>query len=351
MEYFYLYKFFIVLIVLIDIIGAWLAYWVYRSNPKGKINRLFVVMTVFMFIWVTLAAGARILAAYGFSLDYSLHLLKIAWFVTPLLFSALYLFSIFVIQGEKKYALLTKIIFLLNILSSFIVLTNLILVDVTFSKGELSFVYGKGIVPFLAVVFFTICATLYPLFKKYITLAREKKKRMQFYLIGVFIFYLSNVIFNIFLPMVLHISRYYYLGDYSLIFLLGFVAYSIGRYEFLSIKVVLTELLVAVIGIILMIVPFFVDSLWLKLLLGFVFILFCIFGYLLIQSVMKEIKQKEVLEEKVKARTKELQILYEDIKKKKEDLERFYKLTVGRELRMVELKKKIGELEEKLKRK
>jgi len=50
------------------------------------------------------------------------------------------------------------------------------------------------------------------------------------------------------------------------------------------------------------------------------------------------------LEEKVKSRTKKLQ-------EKIEELEKFQKLTVGRELEIVELKKKIKKLEEKLKNK
>jgi len=41
--------------------------------------------------------------------------------------------------------------------------------------------------------------------------------------------------------------------------------------------------------------------------------------------------------------------LYEEIKKDKEALERFYKLTVGRELKMAELRQKVKELEERLK--
>ena len=43
-------------------------------------------------------------------------------------------------------------------------------------------------------------------------------------------------------------------------------------------------------------------------------------------------------------------LFYEEVRKRKEDLEKFYKLTVGRELRMIELKKKIKELEEKMKK-
>lgn len=66
------------------------------------------------------------------------------------------------------------------------------------------------------------------------------------------------------------------------------------------------------------------------------------------------------LEVKVRARTKELKNLSKELEKrveertrdlesKVEELERFNKLTVGREMRMIELKKKIKELEEKTK--
>jgi len=43
--------------------------------------------------------------------------------------------------------------------------------------------------------------------------------------------------------------------------------------------------------------------------------------------------------------------LFAEISKRKEELERFYRLTVGRELKMAELKKRIKELEEKLEEK
>jgi len=39
------------------------------------------------------------------------------------------------------------------------------------------------------------------------------------------------------------------------------------------------------------------------------------------------------------------------VKNRKEELERFYRLTVGRELKIVELERKIQEMEEKLENK
>lgn len=62
-------------------------------------------------------------------------------------------------------------------------------------------------------------------------------------------------------------------------------------------------------------------------------------GYFLALADITEFKAlQENLEEKIKERTKELQ-------ERVEELEKFHKLTVGRELKMIELKKKIKELE------
>ena len=67
-----------------------------------------------------------------------------------------------------------------------------------------------------------------------------------------------------------------------------------------------------------------------------------VIGYFLAISDITEIKKfQEHLEEKVEERTKELQ-------GKIEELERFHKLAVGRELKMISLKEKIEELEKQI---
>ncbi|KPJ55611.1 hypothetical protein AMJ49_06735 [Parcubacteria bacterium DG_74_2] len=61
-----------------------------------------------------------------------------------------------------------------------------------------------------------------------------------------------------------------------------------------------------------------------------------------IQSQMRELGElNQTLEQRVKERTKKLQ-------EKADELEKFYKLTIGRELRMVELKQEIKKLKQKL---
>ena len=67
-----------------------------------------------------------------------------------------------------------------------------------------------------------------------------------------------------------------------------------------------------------------------------------IIGYFLAFFDITEIKKlREELEEKVKERTKELQ-------ERIDELERIQRLTVGRELKMIELKEEIEELKEEL---
>lgn len=82
---------------------------------------------------------------------------------------------------------------------------------------------------------------------------------------------------------------------------------------------------------------------------------------LALEKKTKELEgAKAILEKKVRARTKELQKLTEqqeetiekrtkEIKERMEELEKFHHLAVGRELKMVELKKKIQELEKRFK--
>jgi len=108
--------------------------------------------------------------------------------------------------------------------------------------------------------------------------------------------------------------------------------------------------------IILMILPFFMPSAVLQTIMASVFAVFCVFGYMLINAITKEVNQKEILAGMVQESTKELRKSNEDLEQSKKiaeeraaELEKWYNLTIGREVRMAELKEKIKEMEEKQK--
>jgi len=285
-----------ILVVIIDLIAIWLAILVYRNNPKGKLNKIFLWMVVYMFGWVNFTYLSRLIGINQPSL--APLFLKVAWFVSPLLFLFLYFLVIYLLDQEKKYRFLNKICILVAGLASLTTgFTNLVIGGVKFINGDLTIIYGGAMWPFLGVITFFIIATLYPLMKTYVRSSTEKKLKIQYFLVGIFIFYLANIIFNVVFPILFKIVRFYYIGDYSAIFLLGLTAYAIVKRELFGIKVVLTELFVGVIAILLLVQALGSATIFEYIWKGGLFVVFLVFGYMLIRSVLREIKLREALQQ------------------------------------------------------
>ena len=103
-----------------------------------------------------------------------------------------------------------------------------------------------------------------------------------------------NSIFNIVLPVFFGIVHLYEFGDYSTIILLSLIAYTIVKKELFGIRVVLTTALVGIIAVLLGLdILVFTPDLLFKLYKGLVLVVFIYFGYLLIMSVLREIKMRE----------------------------------------------------------
>ena len=125
-----------------------------------------------------------------------------------------------------------------------------------------------------------------------------------------------------------------------------------------TIKIILTEILVIIIVLFLLIQGLLAATFTNKILSFIILISFLSVSYLLIRATQEEIKRKiqaeklaqelkdlnKTLEERVNQRTKELKKSYDEIKKRTEELEKFYNLTVDRELKILELKKQLKDL-------
>ena len=312
------------IIFLIDIAGVCLCFLVYRNNSKSKVSKFFILMMISMFFWVNFAYLARALIHSQSSLT----LLKISWFITPLFFLFLYFFTIHLIKEEKKHQILNKATLFLGIVITVITgLTDLVVRETELVNSNMVIIYGKGVFLFLAVGFFLMCATSYVLFKKYFIMSRREKKKIEYFLIGIFIFYLANVIFNIVLPLFFGITHLYYLGDYSIIIFLSLAAYAITKHNLITTKTLLTKVLIVITTLV-----FFVDifvlsnSLTMQVVKTAILIIILYFSQALLKNVEKEHQDKEELRKayrKINRYAKDLEKLnlkLENANRKFEDL-------------------------------
>ena len=136
---------------------------------------------------------------------------------------------------------------------------------------------------------FVVIITLFIFFRFLINYFRakpERKLRLQYFLIGITSLIVVNLIFSVYFPLFRNTFLYAYIGIYSIIVLFGFTALAIVKQELFGIRVILTQVLVAVIAILLFVQAVTSES-WFEFAWRFaLFFIFLYFGYFLIQSVI-----------------------------------------------------------------
>ena len=290
-----------VIIALINFIGLWFALWVYLANPKLTINKIFSVVAFLTLIWVDFVYLANTAQAASVSIFWT----KLSEGTVLLLLLSLYFFAVYFPRELKRPLILGKVVlFLVITLLFFILFTDFITKDVVEVKGwGFSPVPGQIWFLFNGTAFFITILVLYFLLKGYNKLLVEEKLKVQYFLVGFFIFVIANIVFNILLPVYYNNYQFVQLGTNSAIFLLGFTAFAIVKRELFGIRVILTQILVGAIAILLL-VQAVTASGWDLVWKFALFLIFLPFGYFLIQSVIREIQRRT-----------ELQKLYEQVDK------------------------------------
>ncbi len=141
----------------------------------------------------------------------------------------------------------------------------------------------------------------------YLLLAAIRQKTINFYGRLQIQYILIAIIFYTFAAsdfLVNYGFEFYPMGFISILFFLGAIGYAIAKYRLMDVKIILTEILVLIIALLLL--GQFLTSvnhfeyIW----KGILLLVFLIFGYLLIKSVILEIKRRT-----------ELQRLYQQVNK------------------------------------
>jgi len=294
-------------VVIVDLVGLTFGILVLRKNRKDPKHQLFFLMTIFALGWITFAY----LSDLPFLFNYSILLNRIIYFFLPLFFVSAYFFSIYFPKKEKfprVLGLLNKLYLILGISIAILSLfTPLIIKGTKKTEWGTDLILGS-LFPLFYIFGFTWIIPIILLIKKFFYLSHIEKLQMKYFLIGFVTFFLLNIIFNAILPQIRGTYEYYWFGNLSIIFFLGFTGYAIIAKHLFGIEVILTEILVGVIGILLVVQIFTAPTVLWRIVNGGIFVLFCIFGYLLIRGVFREIRRREELERISRAKTEFISI-------------------------------------------
>lgn len=272
---------------------------VYLNNPKGRLNALFAFMVFWLVAWITISfieeepINEKIISL----------LVKIDFALAILLTYSFFIFC----RGFPIKRLFKKVNeFLLFLPCAFFIIfsfSNLVVHHIEFHPGWIYLAPGQLYFLYTLFIFSYIGVGIIDLFIKHKKLKGVQKIQTRYVLWGLLLSALIILITNIILPNVLKIpsppivSR---IGIYSTIIFVAFTAFAIVKHHLLGIRVILTETLVAAIGLILLVQATLAKGLWDIIFRVGILVLFSYFGYLLIKAVIREIERRREVEKLAK---------------------------------------------------
>lgn len=273
-----------------------LGFIIFFRNQQGATNRLFLLLVLSITIW-----GITNYFSYTIVQKVTTLLLArlVLFFSIPFatfFFLLVYTFPDKELKISKKYlaflvalSLITMVVTLLPITFKRIIISS----NRSINAPEVGF----GIVLFAFTVLFYDLGGLALLLKR-ITKARGLERTQLSYLCGGFILMLGSIlIFTFILPSFVGNIKFLPLAA---VFTLPFVAstfYAILKHRLLNVRVIATEILAFLVIIIAFFEIIFSQSIWEIIFRTSIFVALLIFGILLIRSVLREVEQREKLEQ------------------------------------------------------
>lgn len=228
-------------------------------------------------------------------------ILSVYWYRTTwlgvFLLPPFIIFTYYFVQNLEYLKLKAFALYLGAVVISYLALTtNLIVKSVYFKYPNISSLAGKF--DFLGRLYIFLCVALFlsNILKEYFKSSGFKRLQLQYFILGIVIFFGAGVIATAVIPLIIGESPYYDIAAYASFVWVVLTAMAILRYRLFNIKVITTELFTFLIWILILAYLMSATILSDKIFLGTLFVFFSVFGALLIWSVIKEAEQKESLQ-------------------------------------------------------
>ncbi len=223
-----------VLFVSILIAHLCLGVLVYNTNPRGKDNKIFIMLTISVVVWI--------IANYLQNEPISFLLRRIFLyldFIAALMFSYFgFLFCFYFLEDKKISKKLIVGLFSLIIVLIIFILNDLIIYNINIDQAVIRFSYGI-LFPFYAgFILFSLIGGSLLLVMKCCCFNGIKKLQTSYVLYGFFLASLVGAIINLFFQDKLSIE-WFRVGSYGTIFFIGFTSYAIVKHHLFDIRVII----------------------------------------------------------------------------------------------------------------
>ena len=223
--------FMLIVMLCAGILDLILAAIVWKKNKKNLLNKIFIIITIFIAIWIFLN--------FLFQLTYNLSIIIHFYAIGALIISSLLLFTYCFIDvklSKKKIILIIlpgMAFFILSYINGFIILSvkHAYTTGYDAHPGRLFFAYG------IFIIISTILI-LYKFYSKYKNFSVIKKSQAKYMILGIAGFGIFTSIVSFILPF-FQIWSFTSLDTISSLFFTISITYAITKYRFMDISVII----------------------------------------------------------------------------------------------------------------
>ena len=275
------------------VLALLLGYFIFKQDTRKLLNRLLLSITLFLGLWIFFDL---ILWATD-KPSHTMFFWSLINMVEPIIYAVSFYF-VYVFIKEKDLSFKKKIFTLIPLLPTILLTPTMYAINgFNFSncdreavEGPLVY-YGYGIE--ILYVLLILVVAIYN-FRK--TSDKNTRSKIALITTGICLFLFSFAYGNI----IGSIAVDWTIGQYGLIgipFFVGFLSYLIIKYKSFDAKILSAQLLVTISWVLVCSLLFIRNIQNIRVVVIFTLVLLAIIGYIVIQGVKKEVKQKEHLEE------------------------------------------------------
>lgn len=295
-------------LLLIVISSAGLGLLVILSNYKNPANKVFACFIGSVLLWIV---SLYLSNFYG---PFAMLFTRLTFLGAILVGLSLEYFSFYFPDARRSIAWWLHLLVLLPTaaITAIVLFSDKVIAGVTIISNGTGVAQGNWYYAW-PVYFFSILIFAFANLEIKLKSAKNKERnQLRVVFLGLTLSLAFAVTTNLVFPLVFKNDSLSNVGPYGTIIFIAFTSYAIVRHEFLHIRVIATEALVVAINLALVFNFLYSPSLSRSLVNAGILVFSLLAGYLLVKSVVKEVRQREHLQEMTAELTKavtHLQIL------------------------------------------